>query len=338
MTGRQPRHLFALFVLSWSIAIAQPTGDQWLDLVEAGTAEAIAEALEAGADPNAVGRFGKTPLIAAACCNSDADVVVMLLDAGADINAVNQFGNTALHVASRSGTLEVVRALRAAGADPNAVNDQGLVPGDFAQDNPALTNGLAYENAVSPFGGQVMALGEVDLETLDVLTVLVDAEGNLDEAARSLAGVLPASDPILAILVQGSFARIVISGSDTMLFAANLSTDVLEALSAGSAVRMFPSNLVTAGSLESDDSGGLSAGDPLRTSPVPPPEPGPPPRSGRSSGSSSSSSVGGVSCTSRSGGGSSSVSCRENGREISRTTCTTNPVTYEVTCSSWSNY
>jgi len=142
------------------------------DLLSARTIDAARSALDAGADIEARGDGGATPLIAATKRN-DVDLARMLIGAGADVNAkddiqdsaylyagarghddilvltlengadltsTNRFGGTALIPASERGLLSTVLILLEAGVDPDHVNDLGwtalheaIVLGDGSQ-------------------------------------------------------------------------------------------------------------------------------------------------------------------------------------------------------------
>lgn len=54
-----------------------------------------------------------------------AGVVQLLLGAGAEPNAVDKFGKTCLHWAAQDGKNDVVRLLLAAGAAPNKADHDG---------------------------------------------------------------------------------------------------------------------------------------------------------------------------------------------------------------------
>ena len=70
-----------------------------------------------GADVNAKGRDGQTPLMHAAQGTLGLDDMVRLLIArGADVNIKTRTGDTALGIAERMGNEHIVELLRAAGA------------------------------------------------------------------------------------------------------------------------------------------------------------------------------------------------------------------------------
>jgi len=81
----------------------------------------VAVLLDAGADPDARGASGWTPL-AYACGNDEhgASVVSYLLEHGADPHAISHDNSTALHVAAASNNVDICKLLIAAGIDVNA--------------------------------------------------------------------------------------------------------------------------------------------------------------------------------------------------------------------------
>ena len=75
--------------------------------------------LAEGADPNAMNRFGVTPLHEAATVGNP-EMLKALLEAGGDANAAFGEGETVLMTAARAGNAESVRLLLAHGADVDA--------------------------------------------------------------------------------------------------------------------------------------------------------------------------------------------------------------------------
>ena len=107
--------------------------------------------LEAGADPNARGLGGNTPLHMAVWMHKlrkEVDhespaIIAALLEAGADIEARNIEGQTPLHqAAANCQDLEVIGALVKAGADLNARTNAGETVLDCAAYNkePSVAN------------------------------------------------------------------------------------------------------------------------------------------------------------------------------------------------------
>jgi ankyrin repeat protein len=90
----------------------------------------IAELLLAkGADVNAKGRKGYTPLHEAAMSLfQSTNLVELLLAKGADVNARNDDGQTPLHLAAIWGHKDAVELLLAKGADVNARTNKGQTP------------------------------------------------------------------------------------------------------------------------------------------------------------------------------------------------------------------
>ena len=102
----------------------------------------VKDCLEAGADPNARGKFEVTPLHWAARSNKNPAVIEALLAGGADPNARDEFETMPLHRAARSNkNPAVIEALLAGGADPNARGKFGATPLHYAarsNENPAV--------------------------------------------------------------------------------------------------------------------------------------------------------------------------------------------------------
>lgn len=99
-------------------------GKKLLKTVCANDLNPIKELLAAGADPNAMNDYGRTPLhIAVSCCKDE--ICRLLLEAGADPMAKDKDGQTPLHYATE-GTK--VRLLLEAGADPMAKDAYGRTP------------------------------------------------------------------------------------------------------------------------------------------------------------------------------------------------------------------
>jgi ankyrin repeat protein len=83
----------------------------------------VTQLLRSGASPDAVNRYGYTPLVIAAQAGN-ASLVRALLNAGADPNHPVPGGETPLMGAARAGSLDAVQALLAAGANPNAKEEE----------------------------------------------------------------------------------------------------------------------------------------------------------------------------------------------------------------------
>ncbi len=103
--GLQPLHLAAAF----------------------GSLAQLFERLDAGADPNAAGAGGLTPLHLAV---HDATRIELLLEHGAEVDARTEYGATPLILAAWYDAPDTwaVQQLLAAGADPNARTQDGMTP------------------------------------------------------------------------------------------------------------------------------------------------------------------------------------------------------------------
>lgn len=88
--------------------------------------------LEAGANPNAMGKDGMTPLLNAVSLRNAA-CTKALLAAGADANLAHpESGETPLHYAAKFSARECIELLLAAGADPTRTDKKGRTPHQVA--------------------------------------------------------------------------------------------------------------------------------------------------------------------------------------------------------------
>lgn len=131
--------------------------------------EILNSLIKAGADVNAINRFGLAPLHQAA---RDHLAVGILIAAGADVNARCKYGTTPLHAAAYRRAADSVAAMAAAGANVNATMKDGCTPLHLAA--KVLSDDVRY-------GGPVSAAKLVDT-VVELLKVgadssLLDAEG-----------------------------------------------------------------------------------------------------------------------------------------------------------------
>ena len=71
-----------------------------------------------------------------AACKGHSAVVIELIKAGADVNATGMNGETPLHVATKTGKACVIAVLLGAGADANKVDNEGRKPLEVVQKCP----------------------------------------------------------------------------------------------------------------------------------------------------------------------------------------------------------
>src|SRR4051812_15127412 len=90
--------------------------------IRAGDLDSVKEAVEKGADLNALDER-KMPPIGAAALLGKVDIVNYLADKGADVNKNDGFGYTPLMCAAQRGQAGAVRALLKHGADPTLKGD-----------------------------------------------------------------------------------------------------------------------------------------------------------------------------------------------------------------------
>ena len=172
---RRPFYVFTIVALAAAIApaaaaaqgasaprgagAAADAGPTLLDAAERGDRAAALRLLAAGANPNAPGPDGTTPIMWAAA-NGDAELVRALAQAGADVKAKNHFGTSALTEAAIIGAAPVIDALLKGGADPNTRNPEGETPlmavarAGHVDAARLLVEAGADVNATEAFGGQ----------------------------------------------------------------------------------------------------------------------------------------------------------------------------------------
>jgi cytohesin len=162
-----------------------------------GNAEALGLLIEHGADPNAVGGTGHTPLTMGAH-QGHTSVIEVLLDAGVDPNQPDgtRTDATALVNAADEGHVEVVELLLERGADPNLGDRQGETPLMFAakQDVPQSIEALlahgADVNQQSSGGFTALhGVAESTAANVEVLQLLLDA--GADVSAETNMGTTP---------------------------------------------------------------------------------------------------------------------------------------------------
>jgi len=96
----------------------------WLEATQAGDCEVVAVLLDAGADINALDRYGQTALINATY-QGDIELVKLLVAKGAELNHTAKYNLTALMLAVINNHAEIVRVLVAAGANAQIEGSRG---------------------------------------------------------------------------------------------------------------------------------------------------------------------------------------------------------------------
>lgn len=164
---------------------------------EAGDRAAVEELLRTGADVNARGADGTTPLMWAAH-RGDAEMVRDLLAAGADTSARNEYGVSALAEAAYIASTPVIDALLQAGADADSRSPEGETPlmlAARAGNAPAaelLLNAGASVDARESWGGQTALMWAAARSQPGLVRLLiargadVDARGAAREWQRKI--------------------------------------------------------------------------------------------------------------------------------------------------------
>ena len=163
---------------------------------ESATLEKVRSCLAAGADVNAQGDNGWTPLHLAAWFTDNPAIIRALVAAGAEVNArLAEFGDTPLHLAARfTNDPAVIEALLDAGAEVNARDDDGWTPLHLATSGDV---DLAIVTALLDAGAEVNARGMYSVTPLHfavtksvaIVTALLDAGAEVN--ARAERGATP---------------------------------------------------------------------------------------------------------------------------------------------------
>jgi ankyrin repeat protein len=98
--------------------------DQLFSAVVVGDVRAAAEAIEQGANVNAIGAMKRTPLFAAAFCDRP-ELMKLLLEKGGKHDVIDSNGMPPLHAAVLVGGAETAKALLANGANINGKDASG---------------------------------------------------------------------------------------------------------------------------------------------------------------------------------------------------------------------
>jgi ankyrin repeat protein len=129
---------------------------EWESAARDGDTFALADQIAAGADVNALDRYGQSGLMLAAL-GGHLNAVGVLIRAGADLNVTAKFGLSATMLAVVNGYESVARALGAAGANLSLVGSgapgfTGKTAAQLALDRglEALANELSPEQAAQP--------------------------------------------------------------------------------------------------------------------------------------------------------------------------------------------
>ncbi|MBS9530973.1 MULTISPECIES: ankyrin repeat domain-containing protein [unclassified Wolbachia] len=161
--------------------------------VRSGDANQVADLINKGADVNARGNNGNTPLHLAALAD-ELQVAEKLIEGGADVNAKNNHDATPLHWAALNQNVNIVEKLIEKGANVNEKNKYDNVPLHYAAGYGSLSviekliEKGADINAKSSNGDTPLHLATKNSH-LDVLEKLIKEGANVNE--RNKYGNIP---------------------------------------------------------------------------------------------------------------------------------------------------
>src|SRR3989338_8441800 len=118
------------------------------DAAEAGDRAKVEALILKGADVNAKGEFGQTPLHGAAIWGHK-DVAEYLIYKGANVNARENNGKTPLHKAALFVDKEVAELYISKGADVNAKDNSGMTPLQLAESKGEINSPRAKQEIIA---------------------------------------------------------------------------------------------------------------------------------------------------------------------------------------------
>jgi len=139
------RFLLSVSFLLVFLASSASGAPNLVDIAETATADQVRQAVQAGADANALDSVGRSVLMLAAAYNPDPAVITALVKSGAKVNFRGSGGWTALMMAAYANpNPAVVDALLAAGASGKLKSAAGYTAFSYAQENEKLKGTAAY--------------------------------------------------------------------------------------------------------------------------------------------------------------------------------------------------
>ncbi len=140
VTGKRKGSVAIAFLFAVASVYAQTT--DFSLLVQWAMPQSVQDAIDEGADIEARGQGGYTPLMLAAKFNHNPEVIATLLKAGAKVDETDScFGRTALMVAildDHTNPAELIMVLLNAGADARVKDKKGMTTFDYAEENQKL--------------------------------------------------------------------------------------------------------------------------------------------------------------------------------------------------------
>ncbi|MCY4384579.1 MAG: ankyrin repeat domain-containing protein [Nitrospinae bacterium] len=177
-----------------------PSGRATLRAVAAGDVSALKKALAAGADPNARGRRGWTPLMYAADKGYTL-LVPPLLKAGAKPNLQAADGATALFIAALHGRSGIVELLMTAGADPRIKGPKGKTTLDVVR-NKYGSYHRAREKGENNAILQILESGLTEGDTATFIGEKLADCGRFEVGSRWIRNSLSYADPEIKLSLR----------------------------------------------------------------------------------------------------------------------------------------
>lgn len=180
--GADARREHRLTTIEASQVFAQPADAALADAAADGRIADVQRLIAEGADPNAVGREGVSPLMWA-LVHRNADGMAALLASGADAAHADTFGETALHMAARTDDPRFLETLLDAGADPDV---------------------RAVKRAYTPLFDAIEAQRQAQFELLIAMKANLDAQDAMGNTPLHLAARIQDYRRVLELLQAGA--------------------------------------------------------------------------------------------------------------------------------------
>lgn len=175
-----------------------------------GNLSEVKDLLSKGADINAKGIVGWTPLMNATIADNGKEVFDFLIENGADLKAVNNNGGTFLHTAALKGSIYAIETALNAGIDINFQNTEGstaLILAAIANKKEfveALLNNNADINIQNKKGNTALILAASNSKAESIVEILINAgaDVNIINAKGESALKVAKNDKIKQLLIQ----------------------------------------------------------------------------------------------------------------------------------------
>ena len=179
--------ILIIFVLNASYALAN---DNFLnkDWWKNATVEDVKKEIDSGANVNAIGTHGATPMMYASMYSNDPKVIQTLVDAGVNINASYRAMTALMYAAEFNNNHEIINAIIKAGADVNRIGGNhwnALIFAATYNKNPEIVKTLISAGSdihlIGVFGSNALISAAGKNSNPKIIKALIEAGANLSD-------------------------------------------------------------------------------------------------------------------------------------------------------------